>query len=386
MSKLQTLITEYKKAPSPKGLDAIIREVQTCEKLWAAYSPVTKGHYVDYVQGLPSAFLFSEKSYCEDFCRHLKKTGITIGSAECTKENRLPMFSDFYRSGFDGITIDNGKNFLFIEMGKVVNPPPIDKLPPEQRPIFNRSLVCSANRFFQCMENKTVTGDKELNLLVDTYNAKYLIPMTEEPKDGQITVPALERSDGKKVVPFFTDVNEYKKFDLKGRFKVTIADFSQIETFCNGGETVVINPMGFNFSLVKETCETVRKAHETVAGADETDRAVIYTPDDIPMTLINELCTILDRMDGTYAAYIKGLRKKGEKELLVVIDCGEVSREEARVVVEKAAEKAKSVESERKIEYIPADSDIGRIVTKDTPPFFERIMVDSSIPLENEED
>lgn len=385
MSKLQQLIKEYKNEPNADRLRAVIHEIQTCEMLWAAYSPVTKGHYVDYVQGLPSAFLFSEKSYCEDFCRHMKKTGITVGSAKCDRENRLPMFSDFYRSGFEGITIDNGKNFLFIEMQKVVNPPPIDKLPPEQRPIFNRSLVCSANRFFQCLENKSVTSDKELNMLVDTYNAKYIIPMTEEPKDGQITIPALERNDGKKVVPFFTDINEYRKFDLKGRFKVTVAGYDQIETFCNAGETVVINPMGFNFNIVRETCEIIRRAHDTVAGADDSDRAVIYTPDDIPMTLINELSTILDRIDGTYGAYIKGLRKKGEKELLVVIDCGKADKDEARAVVEKVKEKAASVSSDRKIEYIPAESDIGRIVTKDTPPFFERIIIDATIAPDNVE-
>ncbi len=383
MNKIQQLIKEYKENRTEENLRALITEIQNCEVIWAAYSPVTKNHFVDYVQGMPTAFLFSEKEYCEDFCKHMKKSGMTVGFAKCTKENRLPMFSDFYRSGFEGIIIDNGKNYQFIEMYKVVTPPDYSEVPEEKRPLFNPSLVCSADRFFQCLENKSISPDKELNMLVDTYNAKYLVPMTCEPQNGQITIPALERSDGKKVVPFFTDINEYRKYDGKNRYRITIAGFEQINELCSAGETVVINPLGFNFNLTKDTCAAIERAHNTVAGADQNDRAVIYTPDDIPMTLINELCGVFDNCAGVNAAYIKGLRKKGTSGLLVVLDCGDVSKEEAAKIVEKAAAKAEKITGERPMEYIPADSDIGRIATKDTPPFFQHIIVDASAEPDN---
>ncbi len=386
MSKMQDYIAEYKKQKNADNLKKIITEVQSAEVLWIAFSPRTKNHYVDFVQGVPAAFIFSEKEYGEQFCRHMKESGITIGIAQCSTENRLPMFTDLYRSGFEGVIIDNGKNYLFLEMGTIVNPPDYTGLPDGQRPVINGALLCSGNRFFQCLENKSVTPDKELNLLVDTYNAKYLVPTVGDPQEGSITIPGLERSDGVKVVPFFTDIHEYRKYDMEGKHKIAVVSYEQIKSLCFDGQTVVINPMGFNYTLTKETCEAVEKAHSAVGDANDQDRAVIYAPDDIPMTLINELCTVLDNVDGVLKAYIKGLRKSGEKELLIALDCGDASRERAVEIATEAEKKSDSVKSERKLRFIPAASDVGKIASKDTPPFFERIIIDATIDPDAEAD
>ena len=280
----------------------------------------------------------------------------------------------------------NGKNYLFLEMGTIVNPPDYTGLPDGQRPVINGALLCSGNRFFQCLENKSVTPDKELNLLVDTYNAKYLVPTVGDPQEGSITIPGLERSDGVKVVPFFTDIHEYRKYDMEGKHKIAVVSYEQIKSLCFDGQTVVINPMGFNYTLTKETCEAVEKAHSAVGDANDQDRAVIYAPDDIPMTLINELCTVLDNVDGVLKAYIKGLRKSGEKELLIALDCGDASRERAVEIATEAEKKSDSVKSERKLRFIPAASDVGKIASKDTPPFFERIIIDATIDPDAEAD
>ena len=90
------------------------------------------------------------------------------------------------------------------------------------------------------------------------------------------------------------------------------------------------------------------------------------------------------------AAYIKQIDfaakvlKSGEKELLIALDCGDVSREEAIKISTNAEKKCSAVKSERKLRFIPAASDIGKIAAKDTPPFFERIVIDATLDPDDE--
>lgn len=384
MSNIQELIKSYlEENESKKIYDQIIKELQTCDKVWSAFSPITKNHFVDYVKGRPTAFLFSEKQYCQDYCGHMKESGITVGTAECSKENRLSMFADYHRSGFECIIVDNGKNYIIIELTDLINIPDYSDVKEEDRPVINPSLVCSADRFFQCMENKSVTPDKEINLLVDTYYAKYLIPIQGEPKDGTVSIPALERNDGLKVVPFFTDIAELKKFDSKGQFNIGAADYTQIESFCNTGETVVINPMGFNFTLTKPTIDAVHNAINSVPEKGKAQRAVIYTPPRLPKALVDGLNVMLDEVDEVRAGYIKGLRKDDEDQLLVVIDCGSCDPETTTAIIDDIREKASEIEIAEKVEYLAASSRIGNTAIQESQPFFERIIVDVSIPPEN---
>ncbi len=384
MSKLQDLIVQYFNEDKDKKIfDQIINELQTCDTVWSAFSPITKNHFVDYVQGRPTAFLFSEQEYCKQYCNHMKQSGFTVGSAECSKENRLSMFADYHRSGFECIIIDNGKRYLVIELSDLINIPDYSEIPLENRPVINPDLVCSADRFFQCLESKTLTPDKEINLLIDTYNAKYVIPIQGEITNNTANIPALERSDGLKVVPFFTDIAEYRKYDGKGKYKPAMADYTQIESFCNAGETVVINPLGFNFTLNKKTIDAVHNALNAVPKGGKTDRAVIFTPEKVPAKLIDGLSPMLDITEGVNAAYIKGLRKNNESSLLLIVDCGESDAETTKLIMDAVKERAEELADGEKIEYITAASGIGKTAVAETEPFFERITIDASLAPEN---
>lgn len=376
MSNMQTLIGEYKKTNDKKVFTEILNQIQTAPTIWVAFSPITRGYYVDYVQGAPTAFLFSEKSFCEDYCRHMKEENSTVGVAECSAKARLDMFSDLYRSGFEAVIVDNGKNFLFIEMEKLVNFPDFSNLPQDKRPVFNPSLVCSANRYFQCAESKTITPDKELNLLVDIYNATFLIPVQGEINGNQISVPGLERNDGKNVVPFFTDLSELRKFDKEAKFKAVSAKYEQIESFCNSGQTIVVNPFGFNFTIEKVTCEAIRKAVEAMPKLSEADKAVVYTPSSISQELIDALSSIIDKKHEVIRAYIKGLRKSGSNGMLVVLELSDYSDTDGiKQLLEELGKQAASSIPDTNIEFIPERSDVGRMAANNAVPFYERVFL-----------
>ena len=383
MSKIQDLIKNYSKNKTSENLREIVKEIQMCSVMYSAYSPITRNHYIDYVQGVPCAFLFSEKKYAEGFCRHIKKSGNTVGIAECKKNDRLAMLADYHRSGIEGILVDNGQAHIMIELTELINTPDFSEIPENERPVMNPSLVCSGNRLFQCVENHTITPDKELNLLVDTFKSKYLIPVQGgiDNETNTVTIPALERGDGKKVVPFFSDLSELRKFDETGKYKIATAQFAQIEEFCNNGETVVINPFGFNFTLTKDTCEAIQNAAKTVPH-NTAQRAVIFTPDDVPESLTENFSRLFDDDGRIVRGYIRGLRKGGSANLLVVIDCEDADAETAKQIVDEISEQAKEFTNE-KLEYISTAVNLGKIAAKDAIPFFEKFTVDVSVPPDN---
>ncbi len=381
MSRLQRLIIEYGNNKNKNTYRDILAEIQNGEVLYSAFSPVTRGHFVDYVEGIPSSFLFSEKQYCEDFCRHIKESGYTVGIAECKKDSRLSMLSDYHRSGIESVLIDNGKAHILIPLSDLINVPDFSKIPEEQRPIINPSFVCSANRFFQCIENKTVTPDKEINFLSDAYNARYIIPIEGKPEGNRVNIPSIGRNDGEKVIPFFTDINEYKKIDPEGKFNPVPAGFAHIENLCSAGEIVVINPFGFNFTVTKETCEAVNKAVK-LAPQSDGERAVIYTLEKIPSEITEKLSELFDNDGRIMRAFLKGLRKSSGSQLLVTLDCGDREEDEVRAILEEMKAKSEKF-TDKSIAFVSSMSHMGRLASNETVPFFERFVVDVSIPPEN---
>lgn len=381
MSKIQELIKEYGKNKNRQTYRDILAEIQTGEVMYSAFSPRTRGHFVDYVEGIPSAFLFSEKQYCEDFCHHIKESGHIVGIAECKKDSRLSMLSDYHRSGIESVLIDNGKAHILIPLSDLINVPDFSKLPENQRPIVNPSFVCSANRFFQCVENKTVTPDKEINFLSDAYNARYIIPIEGKPEGNKVNIPSIGRNDGEKVVPFFTDINEYRKLDHEGKFNPMPATFEHIENLCNEGEIVVINPFGFNFTITKDICEAVHRAVE-LSPQNDGERAVIYTLEKMPTDVTEKLSELFDNDGRIVRAFLKGLRKKDSNEILVSLDCGELSDDEINnVLKEIKAESEKNID--KNINFASVRSYIGGLASSENIPFFERFVVDVSVPPEN---
>ena len=92
---------------------------------------------------------------------------------------------------------------------------------------------------------------------------------------------------------------------------------------------------------------------------------------------------MLDEVDEVRAGYIKGLRKDEEDQLLVVIDCGDCDPETTTAIIDGIREKASEIEIKEKVEYLAASSRIGNTAIQESQPFFERVIVDVSIPPEN---
>ena len=296
MSNIQALIKQYAHTKSNSIMDQLIKELHQQELMWVAFSPITHNHYTDYLKNLPTAYMFSEKRFCEAFQKHLAGKGVTIESLESRSDGRVTLFSDFFRSGIEQVIIDNGQTFVVIEMSKIVKQPDFSTLPEDERPILNRSLMLHANRCFQRMPVDITEPVLTPELKAELFASKYLLPMTlngKVPKGSVlikfstgtavIDIPSVRLGVNRACIPLFTDWAELTKLDSDRICTGNVVTFTDLEAICAFGQTVVINPFGFGLFLDAETIAAIR-AGSTNEPATEpaTIPEVVSEPATIP--------------------------------------------------------------------------------------------------------
>lgn len=383
MSNIQQLIQQYNETKDKKVYSNIIEGIRTQETLWIAYSQATKNYYVDYVDGRPTAFVFSQKEYYDAFQDYLLQKYIKVIGVENSAEMRPALFGDFYRSGFETVIVDNGQTFLIAEISEIAKKPDFSYMPEEKRPLTNPSLVCAADRFFQSYAVKRATSDMEYNMLVEIYNGKYLLPVLVKNENGAIhevgtdgkpiaVIPKIKSTDdGKSIIPVFTDWNELKKFDREDKFRASTIKFADIRKFCNDGNIVVINPFGFNMLIDEKSADIIST---TVANSSENrgDNITIFNLDIIPGDMAKSLKNYFDKTESIKAAYIKGIRRNGTTGYLIIVDCDNSNYDFSDI-----KEEIKPHTESFFADFIIYDTPLGKKAVGKSAPFYQKIRIDT---------
>ncbi len=417
MPDIQELITKYAQSKSPVDYGEIVKAVQTSNKLWTAYSPVTKCHYTEYIRGIPTAFVFSEKSFCEDFKQHVSKNRVQIETELCKPDKRLQLFSDLYRCGIENVLLDNGKKFTVMSLFDLIDKPDFSSLPENEQPVVNPNLMVGANIFFQNVGAGSVTKSHQKTLLRGLYTAKYLMPVIvdrDTKLDGMeestlkavysqsgtaITIVAI-KTDEKVIIPLFTDWTEFSRFDKDKQCTGNIVTFRDIEYLCGQGETVTVNPFGFNMvidsnavSVIKQLSADVQPSSPVYNEVHEempvTEQYEEYTetpveeeyeqdyPTEEPVTLfelrsvpngmIQVLMYYMQNTEGINAAYLKGMAQGDNTSYLVVVDFdGDTA------ILDDIAEQVQQYSEGVPVYIIPHDSDLGQAAAQSTYPFYQK--------------
>ncbi len=362
MPEIQELIAKYARSKSPADYNQIVSAVQTCNKLWTAYSPVTKCHYTEYIRNQPTAFIFSEKSYCEAFKEHIAKGNAVIETELCKTDSRVQFFSDLYRCGIENVMLDNGQKFLIMSLFDIIDQPDFSALPENERPVLNRELMLSANIFFESLAMGNVTENAKNNLLRGLYNGKYLMPVIVDKNtklDGleestlkavysqsgtAVTIAAI-KTDNDVIIPVFTDWTEFSRFDKDKQCPGNVIDFRDIAYLCGQGEKVSINPFGFNMVIDKNSLAAIMNAGGNIQPApveeppaeqhyeevpaveqyeddtEETEEQIsLFDLSSVPNELIQTLMYFMSNTESVHSAYLKGMEQGEQTSYLVVID------------------------------------------------------------------
>ena len=364
MPEIQELIEKYARSKSPDDYNEIVSAVQTAAKLWTAYSPVTKCHYTEYIRNQPTAFIFSDKSYCEAFKEHIAKGNAVMETELCKADSRIQFFSDLYRCGIEQVMLDNGQKFLVMSLFDIIDKPDFSALPENERPVLNRELMLSANIFFESLAMGNVTETAKNNLLSGLYNGKYLMPIIvdrDTKLDGleestlkaihsqsgtAVTIAAI-KTDDNIIVPVFTDWTEFSRFDKNKQCPGNIIDFRDIAYLCTQGEKVSINPFGFNMVIDMNSLAAIMNAGGNTQPAptaeeppveepyeeyaeeipaeepyeDDTEEQIsLFDLSSVPNELIQTLMYFMSNNESVHSAYLKGMEQGEQTSYLVVID------------------------------------------------------------------
>ena len=417
MNKMQNLIRQFAASQDKSIMLSVIEELQQGERLWIAYSPVTKNHYVEYHGDIPTAFVFSDVSFCAAFQEYLASKKIKISPMESDRSARVSMFSDLYRNGIEQVIVDNGQMFVVISLTEIINRPDFSVIPEQQRPILNPVLMRSANLFFQSKDADEKNPQINNNFMWELYQAKYLLPLVldgQPPKGtvirpmtiggASLTLPVIDRSDGGCYIPVFTDWVEFSKMDKEKTCVGNVITFADMERFCSQGEYIIINPAGFNMIVDKTTMNTISRRFGTApaaevpkpiaeqapvesSAAEQTDNGTsaavsavsvpskpplqqpqfeFYDLTSVPNPMIQKLNECLSRTPGIKKAYLRGLRQNGRESYLCIVDFSGTDP----AVFQQMAQEVGPLTGGMALNFLSYQTDIGRSAAGHSYPFF----------------
>jgi hypothetical protein len=376
MSAIQNLIVKYKANPSTEIYRAIRDKLQTEKSLWAAISETSKNYYLGNENGGAAIYLFSDKKYGEHYAEYMKEKGISVGIVENKAELRMPFFGDVYRSGFDTVIIDNGQTYLRMSLFDIINKPDPDKLPKESRFIVNPDLVRTANWFYQENEKGRATTAVWAALFKEIYNAQYILPANTSnvkmevlgkefivDKESEVVFPLLKTAEGQTFYPFFTDWNEFRKYDMKNEYSTLIGTFDDMKKLIRKADGIVINPYGSNILITSDILKNIETAGKNASGANMQIK--IGIPKERPVEIERKITVCLEAESNVRSAALKLSESNGNKEFIVCIDSDNFTD-----IAKKLS--ALIFEHEFPVKYISADSPLAKAAFKNAEPFFTR--------------
>ena len=141
--------------------------------------------------------------------------------------------------------------FLSIQLGELVRRP---EQKPGEEPIENPELQITAMYFMQKVrsqkELKLTDETKELQeeLMAHYQRGRYITAISEDKK-----MPILNKDDGQVLMPIFTDVQEFLKFQNENRdmkYTMGVVEAARIPEAMGPEVTgVVVNPFGIDLQL-----------------------------------------------------------------------------------------------------------------------------------------
>ncbi|MGN0620412.1 MAG: enhanced serine sensitivity protein SseB C-terminal domain-containing protein [Porcipelethomonas sp.] len=376
MSAIQDLIVKYRENPNKEIYRAIITKIQNEESIWAAVSEASRNYYLGNENGGAAVYLFSEKEFGEKYAEHMKEKGITVNIVENKNELRMAFFGDIYRSGFDTVIMDNGQTYLRMNLFDIINKPDTSKLPKESRFVINPDLVRAANWFYQENDRGQASTSVWAALFKEIYSGEYIIPANVSKvkmevlgkefvvdKESEVVFPLLKNVDGKTFYPFFTDWNEFRKYDMKNEYSSLVGRFDDMKKLVKKADGVVINPYGSNIIITPELLGNIETAGRNAAG--QNVKMKVGIPRVRPVEIERKITVCLEDVPGVRSASLRLADTDGKKKFIVCIDC-----EDFKAAAEKLS--VLKFEHEFPVEFISCGSPLADAVFKDAEPFFSR--------------
>ena len=237
-----------------------IKELQTRETIFVAYSQATKLPYVlcDEESFNDQVWVFATEEEIKAFGQKKLQDKILLMGMKYENKDFPRFYGTLYAIGVNSVVWVDGENQIEVELAKIARQADFSKLEPSKQPLFNSTLQLSGIYFMQELrrpikkEERTVNlREMEEELIVNLKKSEFLVAMATDPEDpNKVNIPYLKNKDGDILQPAFTDVMEFDKFARGKKLRAAKVPFAKLPgLIIKQAKGFVINPMGFNLIL-----------------------------------------------------------------------------------------------------------------------------------------
>ncbi len=235
----------------------VLVQLRQRENVYVMYSKCTRMPFVlcDSETYDDEVFIFFQEADGAQEANRLNALGNPVQMVKIEKKSFLPFYSGLYPMGVNCLVVNKGTDSeIAIQLEDLVRRPENQKLPEGTVRIENREFHLTALYFMQELRrkphNELTEMLKELQeeLLTHYSEGTFILAVRE---DKGIAI--MKQKDGKTLLPVFTDVQEFQKFQAMNRnmkFGTAMVKPEKILGFLpKDAAGVLVNPIGVNLPL-----------------------------------------------------------------------------------------------------------------------------------------
>ena len=239
----------------------VLISIPKMEKIYLIHSDFTRLPFVhcDDETFDDVVFLFETRENAQKKCEELLEIKQKTTVVELDQESLLKTFTYLVIAGVNAIKYNYKDEDYMLQLSEIVKVSDFSELPPEQRPLENRTLQLTMIYFCQEIRanldnpNTPVIREMEEEMMVNILKARFLVPVRETQVDGetQMQMLMLKINDSGSVIPIFTDNIEISRLQSEDGIKRIIVDTKNLLNFelPSGCDGFLINPMGVSLPL-----------------------------------------------------------------------------------------------------------------------------------------
>ena len=235
----------------------ILVQLRQRENVYVMYSKCTRMPFVlcDPETYDDEVFIFFQEADGAQEANQLNASGYPVQMVKIEKKSFLPFYSGLYPMGVNCLVVNKGTDSeIAIQLEDLVRRQENQKLPEGTVRIENREFHLTALYFMQELRrkphNELTEMLKELQeeLLTHYSEGTFILAVRE---DKGIAI--MKQKDGKTLLPIFTDVQEFQKFQAMNqntKFGTAMVKPEKILGFLpKDAAGVLVNPIGVNLPL-----------------------------------------------------------------------------------------------------------------------------------------
>lgn len=252
-----------------------IEQMKKLEAFYVAYSKHTNSPFAfcDPNTFDDMTWIFTSEEKLREVMEKQKEKHIELRGVKVENEKFLQFFTSLFYMGIDNVLFDYGTDGMMFNLSRICKKPNFAEMKNKAAAVSNAALQLTSMYFLQEARKAVDKAEKEnLPQLEEEMSknlvaGRFLVPFIKvDPEAGNeqknIQIPYLKGQDESMILPVFTDLMEFAKYNREKKFSAVILTFDKLSGFIGNGVGIILNPLGCNLFLKKEQLPLLVKRFE----------------------------------------------------------------------------------------------------------------------------